>query len=91
MPTAARLKDEIDRGRAGSKVANIDPAAAPLGTDDEAAGKPPSPAELKLAFRNEIGNSAASQDEADHGVTIYVVAIGIWSAALFTAISLVRP
>jgi hypothetical protein len=35
---AARLKNDIDRGRTGDKVAWPDPAAAPLGTDDEAGG-----------------------------------------------------
>lgn len=38
----ARLKDDIDSGRAGDKVPGFDPAAAPLGTDAEAAGAPPS-------------------------------------------------
>jgi hypothetical protein len=35
---AARLKEDIDRGRTGDKVDWPDPAAAPLGTDDEAGG-----------------------------------------------------
>ena len=37
---AARLRNKIDHGGAGDKVAFPDPAAAPLGTDDEAAGLP---------------------------------------------------
>jgi hypothetical protein len=36
MLTTDRLRHDIDRGRGGDKVDNIDPAAAPLGTDDEA-------------------------------------------------------
>ena len=36
----ARLRDRIDRGVTGDKVAFSDPAAAPLGTDAEAAGAP---------------------------------------------------
>lgn len=36
-----RLKAAIDRGETGDKVAFPDPAAAPLGTDDEAAGTGP--------------------------------------------------
>jgi hypothetical protein len=39
---ASRLRDDIDRGRTGDKVAWPDPAAAPLGTDDEA-GAPMGP------------------------------------------------
>ncbi|MDR6954872.1 hypothetical protein J2X65_004248 [Ancylobacter sp. 3268] len=40
MATSDQLRTEIDRGRAGDKVPFRDPAAAPLGTDDEAAGLP---------------------------------------------------
>jgi len=35
---AQRLRDATDRGLSGDKVPAADPAAAPLGTDDEAAG-----------------------------------------------------
>lgn len=55
-PTVAQLRDAIDRGRTGSKVPYEDPAAAPLGTDEEAAGTPPSPADIRLAMRNEVKN-----------------------------------
>lgn len=41
--SAAELRHDIDRGLTGDKVAVEDPAAAPLGTDDEAAGSPPDP------------------------------------------------
>ncbi|WP_341197479.1 hypothetical protein [Hyphomonas chukchiensis] len=33
-----RLRDAIDKGDLHDKIDNFDPAAAPLGTDDEAAG-----------------------------------------------------
>src|SRR3546814_360382 len=36
--SATRLRARIDSGRTAEKVPAIDPAAAPLGTDDEAAG-----------------------------------------------------
>lgn len=41
---AQRLRDAIDKGLTGDKIPAADPAAAPLGTDDEAAGTrlPPS-------------------------------------------------
>lgn len=38
--TTEQLRDDIDRGRTGDKVRAGDPAAAPLGTDEEAAGTP---------------------------------------------------
>jgi hypothetical protein len=55
-PTVAQLRDAIDRGRTGSKVPYQDPAAAPLGTDEEAAGTPPSPEDIRVAMRNEVKN-----------------------------------
>ncbi|NKX29527.1 hypothetical protein HGE68_06500 [Rhodobacteraceae bacterium R_SAG6] len=50
---ATRLRDRIDRGAGGDKVAFKDPAAAPLGTDDEAAGTPPSRAQVAQAMQQE--------------------------------------
>ncbi len=44
--TTAEIRANIDRGLTGDKVAWEDPAAAPLGTDDEAAGTRPDPAVL---------------------------------------------
>ena len=38
---AQRLRADIDAGRTGDKIPVGDPAAAPLGTDDEAAGTRP--------------------------------------------------
>ncbi|WP_448206666.1 hypothetical protein [Azospirillum sp. sgz302134] len=40
---AQRLRDATDKGLSGDKVPAADPAAAPLGTDDEAAGTRPPP------------------------------------------------
>ena len=37
----AQLKAAIDAGRTGDKAAALDPAAAPLGTDEEAPGAGP--------------------------------------------------
>ena len=38
--TISRLRADVDRGKTRDKVAFPDPAAAPLGTDEEAAGAP---------------------------------------------------
>jgi hypothetical protein len=93
MPTTARLRHDIDRGRGGDKVDNIDPAAAPLGTDDEAAGKPPSPAEVKLAYTHEVGRGVSSERkyDEDHGVAIWVGAVVTVWGAIFSAIYFFRP
>ena len=49
--TVAQLRQDIVSGTTGEKVAVLDPSMASLGTDDEAAGEPPSP-ELVAAVRN---------------------------------------
>lgn len=41
--TTEQLRADIDAGRTRDKVDYPDPAAAPLGTDAEAGGTPPSP------------------------------------------------
>ncbi|MHC9237566.1 hypothetical protein ACX9MO_18230 [Pseudooceanicola sp. 502str34] len=51
--TSDQLRDEIDRGGTGDKVAFSDPAAAPLGTDDEAGGHPPDPDQVRRAAAHE--------------------------------------
>jgi hypothetical protein len=48
-PTAAMLKADIDSGITGDKNDVFDPALSPLGTDDEAAGHPPSTFQVALA------------------------------------------
>ncbi|MBY6241627.1 hypothetical protein [Methylosinus sp. Sm6] len=48
-PTSDRLRIDIDHGLAADKVASPDPAAAPLGTDDEAGGAPPTAEQRALA------------------------------------------
>ena len=52
-PTSAQLRGDISSGRTGDKVAAIDPAAVPLGTDDEAAGTPPSREAIAMARKAE--------------------------------------
>jgi hypothetical protein len=54
-PTTAKLKADIDAGRTGDKVPAGDPALAPLGTDDEAAGNPPAAKERAMAAAHEQG------------------------------------
>ena len=64
--TVEQLRADIDSGRTGDKVSAPDPAMAPLGTDDEAAGTPPSPAAIALTRRLE--NSRPSQPEPRTGL-----------------------
>ena len=53
LETSARLKAQIDSGRTGDKAGGFDPAAAPLGTDAEAAGARPTAGEAAQAERQE--------------------------------------
>jgi hypothetical protein len=46
--TASQLRAAIDAGQTRDKVNYPDPAAAPLGTDDEAGGNPPTAEQVKL-------------------------------------------
>jgi hypothetical protein len=52
--TTSMLRIDIDSGRTGDKIDWPDPAAVPLGTDDEAAGTPASPERVLLALRQEL-------------------------------------
>ena len=56
QPTTAMLKAEINSGRTGDKVGVLDPGLSSLGTDDEAAGRPPSPFRIALArYQETVG------------------------------------
>jgi hypothetical protein len=54
IKTTEQLRIAIDQGHGGDKVDAGDPAAAPLGTDDEAGGTPNSAAQVRLAAAHEI-------------------------------------
>lgn len=53
QPTTQQLLRDIDRGLTGDKIPVQDPAAAPLDTDDEAAGASPFPDEIGDARERE--------------------------------------
>ena len=59
-----RLRAAIDRGETAAKVTFSDLAAAPLGTDDEAAGRPPSEREVDLAMAHEAAPRTAASSAA---------------------------
>lgn len=66
-PTSDRLREDITHGKAGDKTDFPDPAAAPLGTDAEAGGHPPTREELEIARRGEIGGRKKEDDPPTHG------------------------
>lgn len=73
MSTVDQLRSDIDAGRAGDKVAGSDPAAAPLGTDEEAAGTPISPAAVALARQQEVRGGRRTNE--DGGTWLYMTAL----------------
>ena len=85
-PTAAKLKHGLDRGRGGDKVDNIDPAVAPLGTDEEAAGVPVPGEAVRSAYRAEIGSSVSSERQSDWAIAIYIFVVLAIAVFIFGSI-----
>jgi hypothetical protein len=67
--TTDQLRAQIDRGDTGEKVGFPDPAASPLGTDDEAAGTPNSPAQVAAG----VAPGPSDRKAVRPGIWIYVV------------------
>ena len=91
MPKTAnilQLRRDIDSGRTGDKVAAPDPAAAPLGTDDEAAGTTPSAERVEMARMEELqaGAQVAEKSETMSGTAIYMIAMGGFFLVMITAL-----
>lgn len=71
--TADRLRHDIDSTASSDKVAFPDPAASPLGTDDEAGGRPNSVEAVQEAARHELKGetgTAHGQRTSETGRTI---------------------
>ena len=86
-PTTSMLKADIDSGRTGDKNPVFDPGLSPLGTDDEAAGHPPSALRVAMARRFESfdrwrkgarrsGDAHDKQDGFPSGFVGIIVATG---------------
>lgn len=63
-PTSDQLRHDIDEGLTGDRSAASDPAAAPLGTDEEAAGAGPSGEEIAEARRLERAHGDSAHTNA---------------------------
>ncbi len=88
--TASQLREDIDSGRTGEKIEWPDPAAAPLGTDDEASGRLTHPGALAAARRQEKAALVKSTENRDYpraawvqvAIVVILVAAAIgWIAA----------
>jgi len=79
-----QLRANIDSGKTGDKLPFPDPAAAPLGTDAEAAGYPPTRRELRMEMINQAGSPVSSSWPDDTvGIVVYCAAV------LFVGIAIV--
>jgi hypothetical protein len=73
MGNVDQVRSEIDRGQSRDKVPAFDLAAAPLGTDDEAAGAGPSRSVIDYVLRTET--SAPPQTLEDGGAIPYTAIV----------------
>ena len=86
-----RLKDAIDRGSTADKVAVFDPAAAPLGADEEAAGTPVNGERVEMAFKTETQAAAPIQQHTRdvHRKELLVTWIAVSLGALLVSAAVV--
>lgn len=78
VPTTDQIRDAIDSGATGEKVGHSDPAAVPLGSDAEAGGNSPTPAERSLQARSLIEHREAVPPD---GRVVYFVMIALVAVA----------
>jgi hypothetical protein len=83
IPTSAQIRSWIDEGQTREKVRASDPAAVPLGTDDEAAGSPPSPTERAMTAASLPHTRGRRRD---YGFLLYALALSLVSAAILAIV-----
>lgn len=87
IETTEQLRIAIDQSGAGDKVDAGDPAAAPLGTDDEAGGTPNTAAQVRLAAAHEVraAPGGARQRSSGIGAAWWLIAIAAAVAVALVA------
>lgn len=83
-PYSETLRAAIDQGRTGDKVAFPDPAAAPLGADDEAGGHTPDPQSVQMALNAEVVVHGATKPPV-MGALMLMIAVIVFAGASFIA------
>ncbi len=68
VTTTDALRGRIDRGGGSGKVDFADPAASPLGTDEEAAGTPPTAADVAYAAAHELSRPVDTPNDGGERV-----------------------
>jgi hypothetical protein len=80
--TPDQLRHDIDSGRTGDKVRASDPAAAPLCTDEEAAGTSIAPELVARVRHFERARAVHLGDPADAQKRDFSASVMIWLAAV---------
>lgn len=75
MSHVDKLRANIDSGRTGDKVPGPDPAAAPLGTDEEAAGTPITSEQVDIARSHEVVSGPRTTEDGGASQYLSVVAL----------------
>jgi hypothetical protein len=84
-----QLKAAVNAGRTGDKVAALDPAAAPLGTDEEAAGTPINRRILGHVLDEELSKGLSLGDPAHAARRDAWSAVALWLSAVAFACAIV--
>ena len=79
IETTEQLRIAIDQGH--GKLDATDPAATPLGTDDEAGGTPNTAAQVRLAAAHEIRSNNKRQRITGMGHAWWLIAISVFIGA----------
>jgi len=88
--TTAQLKADIDSGKTAAKVNVSDPGLSPLGTDDEAGGRPNDPQVVEMARVQERAGASEINAKKDAQTKSRVgLAAGMISALVIAGIGFV--
>lgn len=82
--TPSQLRRDIDSGRTGDKVPWPDPAAVPLGSDEEAAGTPLDAQAVQLA-RETAGYGPIPRSENQPAGWTWLIIVAVAAATLAAA------
>ena len=87
----SQLRAEIDSGETGDKVPFPDPAAAPLGTDDEAGGFPLRPRDVAAAAARETSRSTPTEAPDRTGPWVWAMVLAVLLVTIAAAAAIYWP
>lgn len=81
-----RLRHAIDTGKTRDKTSIPDPAAAPLGTDEEAGGTPSTPEQVAAAAQHEMAQRVLRGDDRTTSNAVILIAVLLTAVVTVVAI-----